>query len=224
MKIPSSCNCPVGQKLFNLKYKTMKYEVASDCGLGKKPPQKLYFKQGLAVPLFHLGSLFAFYCLLRFRLHLDLCSLWLAWFWSCGVSHFPCNHFNPFSYANRFFSCWEWWKLATLINHSACWMPRVHLCLELSHCQQLGTTWWETVLSISLFYICGQIDLQQGREDVRLGNVKGPVKIINDRQEDSSEDIKVHQILRFSQIYTSTSMRFWKNVLHGFMVQCVHWR
>lgn len=40
--------------------------------LGKKPPQKVSLKQGLAVPLFCSASLFGFYCLLRFFPDLDV--------------------------------------------------------------------------------------------------------------------------------------------------------
>jgi hypothetical protein len=46
--------------------------VHDECSLGRKPPQSVSFKQGLAAPLFCSISLFGFYALLRFFPNLDI--------------------------------------------------------------------------------------------------------------------------------------------------------
>lgn len=56
-----------------------------NCSLGKKPPQSVSFKQGLAAPLLCSVSLFGFYSLLRFFPNLDIRTFISAYLGVAGV-------------------------------------------------------------------------------------------------------------------------------------------
>jgi len=59
--------------------------VLAICSLGKKPPQSVSFKQGLAAPLLCSVSLFGFYALLRFFPNLDIRTFISAYLGLAGV-------------------------------------------------------------------------------------------------------------------------------------------
>ncbi|XP_024371626.1 signal peptide peptidase 1 isoform X1 [Physcomitrium patens] len=69
--------------------------VGSHRSLGKKPPQNVSFKQGLAAPLFCSVSLFGFYSLLRFFPNLDIRSFISAYLGVAGIAAVASNLAPP---------------------------------------------------------------------------------------------------------------------------------
>lgn len=82
--------------------------VGSHRSLQREPPQKMSFKQGLAVPIFSSVSLFGFYCLLRFLPDLDLrtfVSIYLGFAGSLAVAS---NLVEPVRYLLRDTNSFSW--------------------------------------------------------------------------------------------------------------------